>query len=199
MLTTLILALAGVPEVSVTATLEASALEPGTDYEIVVDMELPEGLSHSNKRIAPILQIDVPPGVTLAGRVLTTHQELARNEFLQAPFERAVTEFPTRVGFKLDEVPAKDATIGLNVVGYLVDGEGEHSFLRKRLELPIKPGAHARESKDLKSTWGTDNPLLQIGQRAANFELPREDGSVVALSDYIGETDVIVTTYRAFW
>jgi len=186
-------------EVQVSARLEASALTVGPTYEIVLDLALPAGLSNANSKIAPVLQIDVPDGVTLDGEVLTTHEDLARNEFLQEPFERALTDFPARIAFQLEKAPEAGATIGLNLVAYLIDDADQHSFLRRRLELPLAPMASARRVDELRSDWTTDVRLLQIGQRAADFELPREDGSLVGLTDYIGEKNIIVTTYRAFW
>ena len=49
------------------------------------------------------------------------------------------------------------------------------------------------------SKWGVDEKLLQIGDKATDFVLPRADGSEVALEPYLGEKNIIVTTYRAHW
>ena len=184
--------------VRVSAYLDASELSVGSKYEIIVELEMADGVKSSNARIAPMLQIDVPEGVELEGRVVETYEELAGNEFLNEPFERMLGEFPAHVGFQLTEAPEKGRTIGLNVIGYFVDASGQHSFLRQRLELPLVAGAEAKTGEEA-STWGRNDTLLQIGQKASEFELPREDGSPVALSDYVGDKNIIVTTYRAFW
>ncbi|MFT5478508.1 MAG: hypothetical protein ACI8Y8_003876, partial [Planctomycetota bacterium] len=186
-------------EPRISARLEAAKLEVGPTYEIILQLDLPEGLTNANAKIAPVLQIDVPEGVTLDGKVFSSYEDLAGNEFLQMPYERALSEFPARIGFRLDSLPATDAVIGLNLVAYLVDGSGQHSFLRRRLDLALTPGASAIQVDASRSDWGNDPTTLQIGQRAADFELPRADGSIVGLTDYIGEKNIIITTYRAFW
>ena len=40
---------------------------------------------------------------------------------------------------------------------------------------------------------------LKVGDPAPDFELPAHDGSMVKLSDHLGKSNVIVTTYRAHW
>lgn len=200
MLPALLLSIAAGPDIQVSAYIDGDSLDAGATHEIVVEFALPANLRNANDKIAPLIQIDVPAGVTLEGRELTAHEDLARNEFLQLPYERAVAvgEFPARIPFHLER-DAPDATVGISLVAYLVDDAGEHSFLRRRLELPLAPGAEAREGDAADSSWGKDETLLQIGQRAADFELPRGDGSPVALTDYIGDKNIIVTTYRAYW
>ena len=69
----------------------------------------------------------------------------------------------------------------------------------QRFELPLEPGVEAEEVAADESSWGVDEELLQIGDKAVDFELPRADGTTVKLSDYLGKKNIIVTTYRAFW
>ena len=90
-------------------------------------------------------------------------------------------------------------TIGLNVTGYVSARDGRKGFLRRRLELPLVAGASALEVDSRKSTWGVDQSVLQIGDVAPDFRLPRADGSKVSLGRFRGKKNVVVTTYRAFW
>lgn len=185
--------------IGITATLDATSLEVGNEYEFVVEV-FADDVSTSKAGIpAPFLQIDVPPSVKLTGKVLETYKELSKNEFLQAPYERLLKKLPARIGFQLVAPPKPDETIGLNVIAYIEGPEGERTFLRRRLELPLAPGATAVPGDANDSSWGKDEELLQIGDRAAPFELPRADGTLVALESLLGEKNLIVTTYRAYW
>jgi hypothetical protein len=114
------------------------------------------------------------------------------------------------ISFTLAREPESQATIGLNVVAY-VNAEGKPPrFYRMRVEVPLRAGADAEshERSDISNwgpvaEWNTDERTaghgVQIGQEAPDFTLPRADGSTITLSDYRGEKNVIVTTYRAFW
>ena len=185
--------------IGITATLDATSLEVGVEYEIILELYPGEASTSEAGIPAPFLQIDVPPSVKLSGPVLETYTELSRNEFLQEPYERLLKQLPARIGFQLIAPPGPEETIGLNVIAYLEGPDGEKLFLRRRLELPLTPGAEAVAGDVNDSSWGTDETLLQIGDRAAPFELPRADGTIVALESYLGEKNIIVTTYRAFW
>ncbi|TDJ79882.1 MAG: hypothetical protein E2O39_00225 [Planctomycetota bacterium] len=185
--------------IGITATLDATSLEVGVEYEIILELYPGEASTSAAGIPAPFLQIDVPPSVKLSGPVLETYAELSRNEFLQEPYERLLKQFPARIGFRLIAPPGPEETIGLNIVAYLEGPDGEKTFLRRRLELPLTPGAEAVVGDEHDSSWGTDEKLLQIGDRAALFELPRADGTMVALASYLGEKNIIITTYRAFW
>ncbi len=186
--------------IQVNAYLMASELTPGERYEIAIEVALADGLSLADSGIpAPMLQIEVPASVKLTGRVLTTYQELAENEFVAEPWERMLEELPARVSFELLSAPKGDETIGLNIIGYVRGANGEHSFLRRRLELALEPGAAALEVPASTSRWGDDAKLLHIGDRAADFTLPRADGSELSLSHYLGEKKVVILTYRAHW
>ncbi len=188
-----------VEPVGITATIDATSLEVGVEYEIIIEIYPGEASTRDAGIPAPFLQIDVPPSVKLSGRVLETYRELSDNEFLQKPYERLLKQLPARIGFQLVAQPGPEETIGLNVVAYLEGPSGEKTFLRRRLELPVAPGAEAVPGDATDSSWGTDETLLQIGDRAAPFELPRADGTMVALESYLGEKNIIVTTYRAYW
>ena len=203
---TFLLALALLPgapsdDIYLTAAIDAESLEVGAKYEIFFEFEFAEGLSAGEAGIpAPFLQIDVPDSIELTGRVLSTHRELSRNEFIQEPYERLVKETPTTIGFEILREPDPDERIGLNVTGYVRSSDGERTFfVRRRLELPIAPRAVAVDADPKNSDWGADDALLQIGDEAASFTLPRADASTLDPADVLGKKNVIVTTYRAYW
>lgn len=166
---------------------------------IVVEVTFGEGWDASKAGIpAPILQIDVPPSVQLTGKVLKTRQELSRNEFLHEPFERLIEKSPLRIGFKLTGDAADTERFGLNVLAYVGDGSTDAWFVRQRLELAITPGSTGKLMPATTSHWGEED-VLQIGDKAVGFTLPKADRSKVSLKKYLGKKNVIVTTYRAHW
>ena len=186
--------------VRASANLLASELTVGQRYEIAVELELEDGTSLSDAGVpAPFLQLDVPAGVELEGKVLDSYRDLARNGFVNAPYERMLSELPAKIAFTLTDTPAKDATIGMNIVGYVTNAAGEQGFLRRRLELPLEAGAAALEVPATRSTWGKDETRLQIGQSVKELVLPRADGSELALSSLLGEKNLLLVTYRAHW
>jgi hypothetical protein len=89
----------------------------------------------------------------------------------------------------------------LNVIAYVSrPGSEDAYFVRRRLHLPLRPGAAAEPADAAVSDWGDATSGLQIGAPAAPFALPRADGTTVSLSDALqAGKHVIVTTYRAFW
>lgn len=191
---------AAAPPVTVRAELLPGELAVGRTAEVLVSIELAEGVSLAAAGMpGPLLQLDVPPSVRLAGPVLETYAELSRNEFVQEPFERVLRELPARVAFELVGEPAPDETLGLNLVGYARLADGRAVFVRRRLELPLEAGAAALEVPAARSDWGADPALLQLGDRAPDVALPRADGSELRLSSLMGEGRLLVVTYRAHW
>ncbi len=164
-----------------------------------VSVEIGEGWSASAAGIPkPLLQLDPGEGAKLEGKVLEGRAQ-ARNEYLFAPFERAVDPGSTQVPM---QVVDQNKSIGVNLVAYVrKEGDDKAYFVRRRVELPLVAGSTASSSSAAtKSTWGpADRQALSIGQKAPDFALPKADGSSVQLSSYLGESDVIVTTYRAYW
>lgn len=194
------LSLADDPSVRVGARLAPGPLAVGDGSSFVVEVTGERGASTRGAGMpAPILQLDVPPGVTLEGEHLTTLEALSENEFLEAPYERLIEDGSATVTFRLDATPAEDATIGIVVTGYVDGGPEGPWFLRRRLELPLVPGAVARPGDDADSSWGTDPERLVIGARAPLFELPRPDGTTVALEQFLGSKNLLITTNRAYW
>ena len=184
----------------VSARIASDRLVVGESYEIIVDVTTKEGYSASDAGIpAPLLQIEVPSCVVLKGKVLRGQRELSRNEYLQEPFERMLSELPARIGFDLKKNPGPDDVFGLNILAYVGATSGDDAFfVRRRLNLKVAGGAKADVSESGASTWGEEN-LLQLGDEAAPFKLPKADGKKVDLADYLGKKPVIVTTYRAHW
>ena len=199
----LMTAIAGAPPapVHVEATLSADTLTVGETYEATLRVTLDEGWSASTAGLpAPILQIDVPACVELEGKTLTDPRELAKNGFLNAPFERAVETGQNAIRFRLAAPPNEGDTIALNIVAYVRKGDDPEAwFIRRRLHLPVHVGATAVEVDANDTTWGGDRDTLHVGDKADPFTLPKADGSMVSLGDYLGKKSVIVTTYRAFW
>jgi hypothetical protein len=174
-------------------------LEAQSSYEIELNMDVPEGLSTSEAGIPyPLIQIDVPKSAKLEGKVLKKHQELARNEFLQAPYERIVEAWPARIRFQLIRAPKEDEAFEINVVAYVTSADGKVSFVRERIRLPLASGATSEPADATTSQWGEDRHL-QIGDKAKDFTLPTGEKEKVSLKSYRGSKNVIVTTYRAHW
>lgn len=188
-------------EVTIVATLEAESLTPGAEVGIFLDVHLPEG-NTNDERAAPalFLQLDVPASLEPLGRRIETLDALLKNESVREPFERLLTENPTFVPFKVLATPGPHERIGLNVVGYVRPAEGAPYFLRRRVELDLKPGATERPTTAPDSTWTDGEGLLRIGARAPAVVLPTPDGKgTLDLGALIGHRNVLLTTYRAFW
>ena len=184
------------------AYMDGDSLAVGDTAAFVVEVLFPDGATASESGApAPFVQFDVPDSVKLGGRYLETYDELAANEFLQEPYERLLEEQPTLVPFTLVAEPEPGATIGINVVAYVRPEGGDDGafFLRRRLELPLEAGAMAEEGDPRDSSWGVDDTLLQIGDRAPSFELPMANGSTFSFASVLGKKRVLLTTYRAHW
>ena len=180
------------------ARIDADALQPGGSYEIVVDVHIANGVSTSDAGVpAPVLQIKAPTSARLVGAVLDTREELSRNEYLKAPFERLAEEVPMRIPFELRVNPGADEHFSLNVLAFVRYGNDDY-FVRRRLDLPLLPGASATLAEPTVSDWG-DSSVLALGEPADPFRLPTADGTRVSLEQYQGKKNVVVTTYRAFW
>ncbi len=189
------------PPVEISAFVDADELAVGEEYEFLLTVAFPEAVTASKAGApAPFLQIDVPPSVKLTGRYVETYRDLARNEFLQEPYERLLADEETAIPFELVAAPAADERIAFSVIAYVsAENEEDAYFLRRRFELPVKGLADAVEVASTTSSWGTDEALLQIGDKAAPFTLPLADGTKLDLAEHLGKKNVIVTTYRAHW
>lgn len=187
-------------EIQVEARLAADELVAGNSYAIELSINLGESTAEVSGISGFILQLDVPEAIQLEGRHLQTYRELARNEFLEEPYERLLKETEARIPFKYVGSQEDRPALGLNLVGYLSSSDGERDvFLRRRLELPVVPRARSVAGSGQNSRWGTNKQLLQIGDSAPSFILPALGGESLDLSQYLGKKNVLVTTYRAFW
>ncbi|MEE8169531.1 MAG: hypothetical protein V3T70_03195 [Phycisphaerae bacterium] len=197
-----LLAASGAPDdvVHVAARIDASSFEVGSEYAIVLDVRVQSGWSAAASGISnPIVQIKPPASAQLVGKVLTSYRELSRNEFLQAPYERLVSEPRSRIAFKLTGKPGADDVFSISVLAYVSEDPKTNGWLiRRRITLPLQAGAAGVVAAPAPSGWG-DNDLLAIGDAAPPFKLPKAGGESVALKDYLGKKNVVVTTYRAHW
>lgn len=186
--------------VQVAARLIAEDLSPGSAGTVVVELDLADGVSASAAGLpAALLQLDVPAGLVLDGPFLDSLGERARNDHLHHPYERALEGGRAEVGFRVaEEGLAEDARLGLVVTGYVTTSD-DAFFLRRRLELPLRPDARARPGDDGDSAWGPDEQLLRLGQRAPAVSLPGPDGTTVDLAAHLGQRNLLLVTYRAFW
>jgi len=197
---TMLAALAASPDIGVLAKLTATKLRPAREYTVVVSLDLPGGFGTDKAGVpAPLLQLEIPDCIQLSGKHLTTYKELSRNEFLEKPYERLLEKTTEKIHFKLLHKPGPDDAINLNIIAYVADSSGDNmQFIRKRLTLPIRPGAIATPVEPTNSQWGTHD-LLQIGSEATDFTLPTLTGGSATLSQFRGKKNVLVTTYRAHW
>lgn len=184
---------------AVDAALPADPIVAGREYEIALKVRLEDGWTASEAGLPKmLLQIDVPASVTLLGKELRG-RELMRNGFVREPSERLIDPGSTTVRFRVESAPGDDARLALNVIAYLrADGSDDAWFVRRRVDLPLRPGAVAARTEESGSAWG-DRSTVQIGEPAPDFRLPRADGSEVVLSAFRGRKNVILTTYRAHW
>jgi len=184
--------------ISISARLEAGKLEVGQNYELSVDVKVKDGWSASQAGIPkPMVQIKFPDCAKTRDHVLSDYRELSRNEFLQKPYEQLASK-TLRYEFALTRAPRADEHFALNVLAYVSDDAAGAWFVRRRYEIPLSAGAVAEQVAAADSSWGAGG-VLQIGDRAAPFELPRADASTVSLEYLLGKSNIIVTTYRAFW
>lgn len=186
------------PDLGATANIRARKLSPGREYVISLKLDIPKDTGDSGVP-NPLLQLEVPDCVKLNGKHLTTYKELARNEFLQKPYEQVLKRPTNKIRFKLLKEPNTGDAINLNIIAYVSDSNGENmQFIRTRLTLPIAPGAVSTPADAPSSQWGTQD-LIQIGDEAPDFKLPSLTTGSTTLSKYRGKKNVIITTYRAHW
>lgn len=184
---------------TVTATM-GDGLDVGSTFAVTIQMERGEGWSASDGGVPGyIIQLDAPESAPPSGEVLTDFRALARNGFLQAPYERLVNADTASIEFMLASEPGADR-IGFNVLAYLVHEDGSATFARRRVDLSLSPGASGSSDQQAEvSTWGLETAGLQIGDAAPDADLPDKDGEITSLSAAYADGDVILTTYRAFW
>lgn len=191
---------AGLPEgaVRITAEMGKRSLKVGGQSSFSVSATFAPALSATDAGIPhPIVQFDLPEGVELTGPKPKDFRAFAKDEFLSKPYEMLLDSRRQAVRFKVTEELPEGATIGINLIAYVSDGD-DTAFARRRVELPLVPGAVARRGEPSTSKWG-DFPTLHIGDEAPDFSLPQHTGEKVTLSDFRGKKNVLVTTYRAHW
>jgi len=190
------------PPVTIRASIPAdAALEEDAEATFSIEIELAEGWAATAGTLdKPIVQIQVPDSCSLDGRYLSSHADLAKNEFIQQPFERLVAlDEPTPVPFTVDAAPGESDAFRINVIFYASPGEDSATELvRARVELPVRAGAIARSIASVPATWG-EGEEYGPGDLVEGFTLARGDGTSLDISPWLGEKLVLVTTYRAYW
>lgn len=183
----------------VTASIDAESLEVGKEYALVVQTSFAQGVSASGAGIPlPLIQLQVPASVKLVGKELTSLKELSKNEFLHAPYERVMRGHEDRIKFTVMAAARPGDAFAINVMAYVSDESANDAwFIRRRLNVPLSPGAESREADANDTNWGVDQ-TLKIGDTAADFSLPQADGATISLSDFRGKY-VVASTYRAHW
>jgi len=183
----------------VSARIDAESLDVGKEYALVVRTSFAQGVSASGAGIPlPLIQLQVPASVKLVGKELTSLKELSKNEFLHAPYERVMRGHEDRIKFTVTAAARPGDAIAINVMAYVSDESANDAwFIRRRLNVPLSPGAESHEADANDSTWGADQ-TLKIGDAADDFALPQGDGATVSLKDFRGKF-VVACTYRAHW
>lgn len=199
---TLIASPMGVFDVS--AKITAKKLEVGKEYEFVVEYQLAKDWSADKAGLpGAIIQIKVPKSVELVGKVLSTHEELSKNGFMYAPFERLVKSSSAKVKFKLKAEPKPDEKFAINVLAYISSSSANSDrFVRRRIEIPLIAGAVSTEVDVMPSDWG-ETKTLQLGDVAVLPALtpahPRAVLPLRTLEPYRGKKNLLLFTYRAHW
>ncbi|MGE3182955.1 MAG: hypothetical protein AB7N71_15100 [Phycisphaerae bacterium] len=183
--------------IRISAELKPGALMVGQNHKFEVAASMAAGWS-SKKQPPLITQLDYPACVAPVDKVLKG-KELAENEFIAEPYEYLLRENGREIEFRLIAAPADGDAIGINVIGYL-RGEDDDAvwFVRKRFELPLKPGAAADPADAADSKWSEPN-VLQIGDKLPAISLPQADGEKVDFAEHAKGKNLVITTYRAFW
>jgi hypothetical protein len=185
--------------IEISAKIDAEQLNVGETYQITFDWDIVSDASVGQAGIpVPLIQIEVPTSVELVGRVLKEHKELAKNEFLYAPFERTLDSKSSKIDFKLVAVPADADRIAINFMAYVTLGDGTSRFVRKRLAVPVVAKGMGTEVEIGDASWSGNN-FVKIGDKVAGIALPQADGTQVDLGEMIGKSNIVLTTYRAFW
>ena len=185
--------------IEVSATINAEQLNVGETYPLTFNWNATTNASVNKAGIpVPLIQIDVPDSVELVGKVLTNHKELAGNEFLYAPFERALETESLTIDFKLVSAPTDGDQIAINFIAYATTSDGTSRFVRKRLAVPVVAHGKGAETEIGNASWGGNN-FAKIGDKVEAIALPQADGTQVDLGELIGKSNIIITTYRAFW
>ncbi|HNO78801.1 MAG TPA: hypothetical protein PKN33_12145 [Phycisphaerae bacterium] len=185
--------------VEISARIDATDLHVGQSYTLTLNWDIASNSSVDQAGIpVPLIQIDVPKSVELVGKVLNEHKELAKNEFLRAPFERALESKSSNIDFKLIAAPKDSDQIAINFIAYATLEDGSVRFIRKRIAVPVIAEGGGKEVAIGDASWG-DNSLVKIGEKVKGVSLPQADGTQVDLGEMIGKSNIVLTTYRAFW
>ncbi|MDJ0840851.1 MAG: hypothetical protein QNK37_30345 [Acidobacteriota bacterium] len=212
-LTFLAILAAGPPgSFDVSAHIPAEKLALETEYHFIVEVEadgeIDANFNPRNKPAPgslrkPILQLDVPPSVQILDSYKPKDERKGAEDWLEfyfkKPYGRLIKQKSTQIPFKLVADPKPGETLGINVMTYLNGDEAkDRRFIRRRIDLPLKPGARLTGKDAQASSWGLDKKL-GIGDKAPAFKLPAGDGTDLDMTAYLGKQPVFIQTYRADW
>ncbi|MEM8710299.1 MAG: hypothetical protein AAGG01_05065 [Planctomycetota bacterium] len=193
--------------VQVLARLEDRPVTDGP-ARAVIELQLAPGVSAQSSGIPGcIVQLDPPPGVELLGERVLEFEALRDNEFLMEPWERLMDKNRLTVPLRLAADLAPDATLGINVIGYVASSPGkDDAFFRQRLELPLLADSTAFRGDPTQTSWGpfgaeidTPGPLT-IGESIPAFRLPRLGADRPwSSAEVIGTQPALIVTYRGHW
>ncbi len=199
LLCTLAIGLLQPSAVELSAKFDADELKVGQTYQLEFKWDVTSESAVDQAGVpVPLIQIDVPDSIELVGKELKEHKELSKNEFLYAPFERALESKTESIEFKLISAPAAGDHIAINFIAYSTAKDGTSQFIRKRLAVPVVAKAEGKEVEIGDAAWGRNN-FGKIGEQVKPISIPQADGTKVDLGDILGKSNLIITTYRAFW
>jgi len=72
------------------------------------------------------------------------------------------------------------------------------SFLTSGKATPEMIGIMERSTEDLRSS-GILQRVLKVGQRAPSFELPNQDGRMIASADLLAKGPLVISFFRGVW
>jgi hypothetical protein len=76
--------------------------------------------------------------------------------------------------------------------------ERKKSFLANGRATPEMLGIMQRSTEQLRSS-GIPQKMLKVGQKAPSFELPNEDGQVVASTSLLTRGPLVISYFRGVW
>lgn len=182
--------------VRVAAELSADTLTVGETYEIEIEAELADGWNGKDQPPL-IVQLDYPACLEPTDKVLSG-RALAKNQFIAEPYEYVLKNGEREIDVRLASSPTANDTIGVNIVGYLRNDDGDTWLVRKRLTLPVAVNAKAMPADASKSDWSAPS-VLQIGDKLPDLALPQANGEMVNFANYAKGKNMVITTYRAHW
>jgi len=175
-------------------------MKKGASNTLVVRNEMKEGWSPSTAGIPNVIvQVKSPASVKLTGERETNLKKLSRAEFLRLPDERLSMDGKVEFPFEFVADPKPNERFEINLLAYVTNpDESDVWFVRKRIALPLTTGAESQPIDARDSSWGVGDEL-ELGDHLPQPTLPRLEGEPLDLNRFIGKSNIVITTYRAYW